>query len=187
MRRFLICLALPAVLLVSKSARAEAVKIGYVDVQRAVQEVDEGKAARTRLQGEVDEARKKVEAQQSAFTKMKADYDKQASVLSDDAKKKKQDELQKAYLEMQQGASDLKESIDKKEQAAMGSISQRMLQVIAEISDRDGLAYVLDKQALLFAPPAADVTNEVIRRYNEKFSVAGAGADSKATAKSNKK
>jgi len=178
MRRLLVSLVLPAVLLVGQAARADAIKIGYVDVQRAVQEVEEGKQAKAKLQGEVDAARAQVDAKQSALQKMKADYDKQASVLSDDAKHKKQEELQKAYLETQQSAQELQDSISKKEQAAMGSISKRMLEVIAEVSEREGLAFVLDKQALLYAPNSADVTNEVVRRYNDKF--AAPASDSKA-------
>ncbi len=184
MRRLLVSLVLPAALLVGHAARAESIKIGYVDVQRAVQEVEEGKAAKSKLQGEVDAARAQVDAKQSALQKMDADYQKQVSVLSEDAKHKKQEELKKAYLETQQSAQELQESISKKEKAAMDSISQRMLQVIAEVSEREGLAFVLDKQALLYAPNSADVTNEVVRRYNDKF--AAAGSDAK-TVKSSKK
>ena len=184
MRRLLVSLVLPA-LFAAQAARAD-MKIGYVDTQRAVQEVDEGKATIARLRGEADDARKKLEVQKSALQKMQQDYEKQSSVLSDDAKKKKQEEMQKAYVEMQQSAQELQDGFDKKQSAAMASISQRMLQVIAEISEREGLSFVIDKQALLYAPNAADVTNEVVRRYNDKFSTPSA-TDSKSTAKSGKK
>jgi len=41
--------------------------------------------------------------------------------------------------------------------------------VVAEVSDRESFTFVLDKAALLYAPAASDVTNEVVRRYNERF------------------
>jgi outer membrane protein len=54
----------------------------------------------------------------------------------------------------------------------MGSISKRMIQIVSEVSEREGFSYVLDKAVLLYAPAASDLTNEVVRRYNDKF---GAG------------
>ena len=174
MRRLLIVAAL---LLTARSATAQNLKIGYVDVQRAVQEVEEGKAARTRLKNELDARRGALEKKRGDVEKMKADYDKQASVLSDDAKKKKQEELQKAFVELQNSAGEMQEELTGKEQEAMGSISKRLLQVVAEVSEKESFSFVLDKAALLYAPAASDVTNEVVRRYNERFGSGTAGAN----------
>ena len=162
MRRLLIAFAL---LLSARSALAQGMKIGYVDVQRAVQEVEEGKAARTRLKAELDKKRADLE-------KMKTDYDKQAPVLSDEAKKTKQAELQKAFVDAQSSAQEMQDELSGKEQEAMGTISKRLLQVVAEVSEKENFSFVLDKAALLYAPAASDVTNEVVRRYNERFGTA---------------
>jgi outer membrane protein len=168
MRRLMF--ALP--LLLAVPVRAQGMKIGYVDVQRAVQEVEEGKAARARLQAELQQKRGDLERKRADLEKMRADYDKQAPVLSDDAKRKRQEDLQKAFVDAQGAAGQMQEELSGKEQEAMRNISQRLLQVVAEISDKDGFTFVLDKAALLYAPAASDVTNEVVRRYNERF---GAG------------
>src|SRR2546430_8983582 len=95
MRRLL--LALP--LLFALPSRAQGIKIGYVDVQRAVAEVEEGKTARARLQSELQQKRSDLERKRADLEKMKADYDKQAPVLSDDAKRQRQEHLQKAVLQ----------------------------------------------------------------------------------------
>ena len=171
MRRLMIVLSLLAA---ARAVHAEGMKIGYVDVQRAVQEVEEGKAARARLKGELDQKRANLDQKRANLEKMKSDYDKQAPVLSDDAKRKKQEELQKAYIEAQNEAGQMQEELTGKEQEAMSGISKRLLQVVAEVSDKDNFTFVLDKAALLYAPAASDVTNEVIRRYNERFTVAPA-------------
>lgn len=173
MRRLLIGLFLPAALLATRAhAQAAGVKIGYVDVQRAVQEVEEGKSARNRLKAELDTRRAALEKKRQELEKLKADYDKQAAVLSDDAKRKKQEELQRAFTDAQQTAALMQEELSGKEQEAMGSISKRMVQVVGEVSERESFSFVLDKAVLLYAPAASDLTNEVVRRYNEKF---GAG------------
>src|SRR4051812_13246542 len=165
MRRLMLALALT---LAARASTAQT-KIGYVDVQRAVQEVEEGKSARARLKSELDQKRANLDQKRANLEKMKADYDKQAPVLSEDAKRKKQEELQKAFIEAQNEAGQMQEELSGKEQEAMAGISKRLLQVVAEVSDKENFSFVLDKAALLYAPAASDVTNEVVRRYNERF------------------
>ena len=178
MRRLLYALAVISA--VPFAARAQGMKIGYVDVQRAVQEVEEGKQARARLKTELDQKRQNLDQKRANLEKMKADYDKQVVTLSDDAKRKKQEELQKAFIEAQNEAGQMQEELSAKEQEAMSGISKRLLQVVAEVSDKESFTFVLDKAALLYAPAASDVTNEVVRRYNERF---GSSAAAKAPAK----
>jgi outer membrane protein len=153
------------------AARAQQ-KLAYVDVQRAIQETEEGKAARARLKGEFDQRKSQIDKKSADLEKMQQDYEKQLPVLSDDAKRKKQEEFQKALLDARKSASDLQEDMNRQEQVAMANILQRLQQVVAEIADRESLSFVMDKGSLLYGPPAADITNEVVRRYNDRF---GAG------------
>src|SRR5437870_6434875 len=171
MRRLMLVLALT---LAARASSAQT-KIGYVDVQRAVQEVEEGKAARARLKSELDQKRANLDQKRASLEQVKADYDKQAPVLSEDAKRKKQEDLQKAFIEAQNAAGQMQEELSGKEQEAMQGISKRLVQVVAEVSDKESFTFVLDKAALLYAPAASDVTNEVVRRYNERFGGAPAG------------
>ena len=166
MRRLVLALSL---LLAARASAAQGIKIGFVDVQRAVQEVEEGKQARARLKSELEQKRANLDQKRASLEKLKADYDKQAPVLSEDAKRKKQEELQKAFIEAQNQAGEMQEELQGKEQEAMASISKRLVQVVADVSDKESFTFVLDKAALLYAPAASDVTNEVVRRYNERF------------------
>ena len=171
MRRLAIA-CLIATTALSAAARAQSLKLAYVDVQRAIQETEEGKAARGRLKTEFDQRRAQLDKKSSDLEKMQQEYEKQAPVLSDDAKRKKQEEFQKALLDARKSASDLQEDMNRQEQQAMGGILQRLQQVVAEIAERESISFVLDKGGLLYAPAAADITNEVVRRYNDRF---GAG------------
>ena len=156
MRRIAIAVLLGTAALAS-AARAQAMKFGYVDVQRAIQEVEEGRAARTRLKGEYDQRRAQIDKKSGDLERMQQEYEKQAPVLSDDAKRKKQEEFQKALVEARKSASDLQEDMNRQEQAAMGNILQRLQQVVAEIAERESLSFVMDKGMLLYAPAAADM------------------------------
>jgi outer membrane protein len=181
MRRLLIGLVLPVALLAARAARAEAgLKIGYVDVQRAIEEVEEGKALRTRLSGELDSRRAQLQQKKTSLEKMNADYEKQAPVMNDEAKRKKQEELQKAYLEAQQSAGQMQQELSEKEREGLQAISKRIVQIVGEVSEREGFSFVIDKSVLLYAPAALDVTNEVVRRYNDRFKGEGKAAPAKS-------
>lgn len=175
MKRLALALA-AALVTLAPAVRAQALKIGYVDVQRAVQEVEEGKSARSRLQSELAERKAQLDQKRVGIEKLKGDFDKQAAVLSEEAKNKKLAEMQKAYVEAQGSAQQMQEELAGKEQEAMGSISRRMIDVINEVAVKEGFSFVLDKAVLLYAPNAADVTNEVVRRYNDKYPVGAAAA-----------
>src|SRR5712671_3341877 len=164
------------------AARAQGPKLAYVDVQRAIQETEEGKAARGRLKSEFDQRRSQIDKKSADLEKMQQEYEKQAPVLSDEAKRKKQEEFQKAVLDARKSAGDLQEDMQRQEQQAMANILQRLQQVVAEIAERESINFVLDKGGLLYAPSAADITNEVVRRYNDRF-----GAGEKPAGKSGPK
>src|SRR5262245_28424487 len=80
-------------------ARAADLKLGYVDLQRALNEVDEGKTAKASLKREFDQKQKLLDEKQEELKRMKADLDKQSVVMAEDAKKEKQGELDRKFIE----------------------------------------------------------------------------------------
>ena len=172
MRRLAVALA---VLLSFATARAASAadKIAYVDVQRVISEVEEGKAAKSRLRTELESKRAELDKKQKELEQLKADYDRQAGVLTEEAKQQKQKELQQKFMEAQQQASQMQRDLADKEDETLRGISEKLIAVVNEVSEREGFNYVIKKEALLAAPQAADITNEVVRRYNARFGGAG--------------
>jgi outer membrane protein len=173
MRRLAVALA---VLLSFATARAASAadKIAYVDVQRVISEVEEGKAAKNRLRTELDSKRAELDKKQKELEQLKADYDRQAGVLTEEAKQQKQKELQQKFMEAQQQANQMQRELADKEDETLRGISEKLIAVVNEVSEREGFTYVIKKEALLAAPQAADLTNEVVRRYNARFGGGGA-------------
>jgi outer membrane protein len=61
-----------------------------------------------------------------------------------------------------------------------------MAAIVREIAEADGFTMVLEKGAgIVYAPPALDLTNELIRKYNGRYPGGGAksGAAKKAAPK----
>jgi outer membrane protein len=142
--------------------------VAYVDLQRVLLEVDDGKAAKARLQKWLDDRQKEIDREQEALRKEKDVLDKQASAMSEETKIQKATELQKKVMELAQKYERSRTEAANKERQELEPIINKIDQVIATIAERDGLGYVLDKRdsGIVFALSQYDISNEVIRSYN---------------------
>lgn len=160
---------LVAVTAAAQVARAEQ-KMAFVDLQRALVEVDEGRAAKGKLKGEFDKRQKTLDAEQDALKKDKEDLDKRAMAMTEDARRAKEQELMQKLQDVQKHYMTMQQELSEQERQATQGIFQKMEGIIGEIAQTEGLTFVFDKNAgLVYAPPSLDLTNELIRRYNDKY------------------
>jgi outer membrane protein len=172
MRKTISAVAL-ALALAPVAASAEQ-KIGYVDLQRALNEVEEGKGAKALLKRDFDEKQKQIDARKAEFDKLQADFEKQATVMSEQARKDKGQDLDRRARELQALFVGLQKDLSDREREATRGIFDRMSQIVGEIAEADGFTIVLEKNAgLVYAPASLDVTNELIRKYNARYPSAG--------------
>ncbi len=181
MRNVPVLAAIALAIAVPQAARAAELKIGYVNLQQAVSEVDEGKAARETLKKEFDAKQKPLDDKQNELKRMKDDLDKQMVVMSDDAKREKAVEFERKVNEMQQLYVQMQKDLQEREREMMKVIFDKMEAVIKDIAAAEGYGYVFEQQnaGLMVAPPQANMTQELVRRYNAKYK---AGAPAKKAA-----
>lgn len=175
MSRFTFVAAVAAAVL-STSAFAQDVKIGYVDLQRALGEVDEGRSAKTRLQNLLASKQKEIDKEQEALRKESETLQKQASAMSEETLRQKQIEMQKKLMELSQKWEKGRAEMAQTEQKELQSIFQKMDPIIKQIAERDGLTLVFEKtdSGLVYAPPSLEITNELVRLYNAQHKSGGA-------------
>jgi outer membrane protein len=170
LRSKLSVLAITLSLAVPTLSAAADLKVGYVDYQRVMLEVDDGKAAKTRLQKWLESRQKEIDAEQEVLRKEKDTLDKQASAMSEETRIQKATDLQKRIYDLAQKWEKSRGEAAERERKEMEPIIARIDEVIKGIADRDGLSMVFEKRdsGLVFALSQYDLTNEVIRSYNGK-------------------
>jgi outer membrane protein len=156
---------------------AEDMKIGYVDLQRAMSETEDGRKAKASLQKVFDQKQKELNEQQEDLKKEMQDFDKKRSLLTPDKISQKEKELQERAQKLQQTYLRHQQDIQQREQEATGKIVERMNRILNKIASSENFTMIFDRAAggVVFAKPHLDLTNDLIRRYN-----AGEGADAKA-------
>jgi outer membrane protein len=160
-------------------ANAAEFKAAFVDLQRALLEIDEGREAKARLQKVLDQKQKELDVEQEKLRKEKELLDKQASAMSEETRIQKQTDLQKKLFELAQKWEKGKLEMANQERTELQGIFTRMEPIIAQIAQREGITMVFEKtdSGLVFAPPSFDITNEVVRIFNAQKK---AGGSSKA-------
>jgi outer membrane protein len=168
----LICLALPRIV------RAEELKLGYVDLQRALYETEDGRKAKAQLKKVFEQKQKELDEQQEDFKKAKEDLDKKRSLMAADKVREKETELQAKFEKVQQSYLRHQKDLQEKEGEVTQKIFERMNRIIAKIAAAENFSMILDRQqaGLIFAKPHLDLTNELIRRYNSGEGAEGGGA-----------
>lgn len=155
---------------VAKGAHAETtsnIKIGYVDMNRALNEVNEGKNAKAKLEADGKAKKKKLEIMQAELQKMKEDLDKQSLILSKEALAEKQAKFQQKFVDLQRTTMEFEKEFAEKEANFIKPISEKLQRVIQKIGSKGGYTVIMPRAMALYALPGSDITNEVISTYNK--------------------
>ncbi|MGO9829951.1 MAG: OmpH family outer membrane protein [Myxococcaceae bacterium] len=185
-RQLLVPLLAGLSLLAPRVARAAELKIAYVDLQRAFAEVDEGKAAKARLEQMRDAKQKEIDKEQEVLKKEKETFEKQMATMTEATRTQEGTALQKKMYDLQQRFEKGRAELAQTERETLSGILGKMQPIIQSIAQRDGFTMVFEKtdSGLLYAPASLDLTNELIRMFNEKNKVAGSTPSTSSSKKS---
>lgn len=154
----------------TKDACAEtgtSIKIGYVDMNRSLNEVNEGKAAKAKLEADGKAKRKKLEIMQAELKKMKEELDKQSLILSKEALAEKQAKFQQKFVELQRTTLEFEKSFAEKEANYIRPISEKLQRVIMDIGQKEGYTLIIPRAMALYSVQGSDITATVIKTYNK--------------------
>jgi outer membrane protein len=154
----------------SAQALAEEMNIVYADLQRALNESDAGIAAKEELKQEAEKREGELNAQQEELKKLKEEIDKKGSVWNEETRKQKEDEFNTQGQEFQKQYMQYGEELNKKKLEREGEIIDELREIVNELAEKNGYTYVLEVSmgGILYGPSGADITDELIKTYNEK-------------------
>jgi len=160
-----------AIMLPASSAFAQDTKIAYVNLQRALNEVNEGKKAKARLKSDFDKKQKELNAKQEELQKLKEELESGGMMLSEDAKRQKVMSFQQKMYELQQQYMQMQGELAQAEAKETQKIFDKMGKIIEEIAKERKYELVLEstESAILYAGDGMDFTDELIKRYNAKY------------------
>jgi outer membrane protein len=172
MRQGLICGAVLLLMAAAVPARAE-VKVAYVDIQRALNECNNGKRARSNIRVEAERAQAKLQREQSEAQGLKDELDKKGMLMPPDQRQNLEDELSKKMRTFQDDVKNERDELHQKDNEATAAIVRDLATVVHQLGEKSGYTVVMEKGGLLWGIPSADITDEVIRAYDSMNVKAG--------------
>ncbi len=166
---FVLFLSLFFLLTFSIPSKAE-VKVGVVDLYRVLNESEEGKKAVNELQSMFDSRQKTLEEKQKKIQNLRDEYEKKKAVLSEEARKSKEDEIERLGRELQRTAADYQLELQKKQNEITQSMLKEIRQIINDFAKKEGYSLILEKveQIVIYSTPEVDITDKIIALFNQK-------------------
>jgi len=155
------------VIAMSSASFAADIKIGYVDFARVQQESKAGKQAYKSIEKMFNDKQSQLDQRQKEIEKLMGELEKQSSLLSEDVKRQKEDKLQKDYKELQRFKADSEDELNKKKSEMAKQMYGEVAAIINKYGKQEGYTLILEKSMVLFAPEGVDVTDKVIKSYDE--------------------
>jgi len=157
-------------------AAEQVLKVGVVDLIKALNESDSGKKAKTDLEILIKTKQTSIDEKGKEIEKLKNDLEKQSSVLSSEARKTKEDELEKNIREYQRIVTDSQADVKKKESEFTGEILKALRAIIEKIGQEGNYTMIIENAEgiILYSKPEQNLTEQVIKKYNESTNKAKA-------------
>lgn len=150
-------------------AAEQSLKIGVVDLIKALNESDAGKKAKADLEILIKTKQIAIDEKGKEIEKLKGDLEKQSSVLSAEARKGKEDDLEKIIREYQRIVTDSQNDVKKKESEFTGEILKGLRGIIDKIGQEGGYTLIIENAEgiILYSKVEQNLTEQVIKRFNE--------------------
>ncbi len=147
---------------------AAAQRIGVVDLQRALNTVEEGVAARARLESDMARRQQEFETAQATLEQQAAEFQAAMTMMTQEAAMQRYQELQAQALQLEEQYQQHQVELATAEAEATDAIAERMVVIVSEIATAQGYTAVIDRSSVVFAVDAIDVTDDLIRIYDER-------------------
>jgi len=171
MKKFMIVLAILAAVCVGGNAVAADLKVGYVDLQKVLNDSAAGRSAKEEIGKKVKEYEIQVQARQKELQAAKEELEKQALLLSDEARAKKEREYQQKLKDLQRFTKDIRDDLQMRDADATKKILEQVLKVVREFGEKEGYTLILEKNesSLIYASESIDLTDTILKLYNKSL------------------
>ena len=162
---FFIC----AVLLTPHIAKSQSMNIVYVDLQKIMLESDQGKEIKKILTTDANRLKKDLDVKQDELQKLKDAIERQGATITPEARADKEKQYQSKLKDYQRLAGDYQSELQQKDQEYTQKILKEIDKIIKGVGEKEKYSIILEKTqgGILFATPAADITDKIITTLNE--------------------
>ena len=179
-----VLLMTPAVWAQAAGAAASA-KVGVLSVQAAIASTAEGKQAAAELQSQFAPRTTELQNLQKQIEELRSRLQTGQSTLSDEEKARLQREGDQLTRTFQRKQQEFQDDTNDAQQEVVNRIGRKLVDVLSKFSKDNGYSIILDTSSqqspVLFAANQIDVTQDIIRLYDQSYPVKTSAGAAPAT------
>lgn len=157
----------------NKTAEVKEVKTAYIDTSELMKEYTEAKDLEAKYKAQSEEKGRQLEAEISRFKQDAANFQAQAQANGQEWAQKRGAELQKREQQLGYAQQALAQQLQQASGAEMDTLVKGVKKFIKDYGKEKGYAYIYgtgDAASILYAEDKYDITKEIIKALNDKYS-----------------
>jgi outer membrane protein len=142
-------------------------KVGIVDGMEVVSKSAEGKRVQDNIKRKSEELGRPFAQKRQDLAKQVEDFQKQASMMKEDARTRKAEELEKKMQDFQKQGADAEKQLQQYQEKELAPMFQKLEAAVKAVATENKLDIVLDKRnaGLLYMEPKLDITEKVRSKF----------------------
>jgi outer membrane protein len=146
----------------------ERIKIGFIDIQRAITESAAGKKAKARFDAQVKKAESDLLKEKLELERLKSDFDKKGPLLKEDERRSLEADLQRRFLQYQRTGQDHQQELRQKEGQMTNDILKELQEIVTDVGKAEKFTLIFERSQIMYHDQGIDITNKVIETFNKK-------------------
>ena len=167
---FLLCVSMPFGAILGCAATSPSIEktdiIAVVDVQRILEETRAGKKLKESFDGFMQDRQVLLELEQQEIKKIQSDLVNQGSVLSESARRQREEKFQQRVREYQLKEAALSRELQEKQQDLMDGFRSNVKQIVSQMAQDRDLSIVVERgqqSSTLYHQPHLDISDDIIQ------------------------
>lgn len=185
-RKALICSSLVLSIALLAQAQAPPSKVGIIHIQNSLVSTADGEKAVADLQSRFEPTSKRLESMRDEIAALQAELSKGSNTMSDDRRRQLARDIDQRTRTLNRATEDAQAEFQQEQEKILQNLGQRMMAVINKYANDNGYTLILDVSSpqtpVLFAANGIDITQDIIKLYDEEAAIAAAAVSAAGAA-----
>jgi outer membrane protein len=149
------------------SAQGAELKVGYVQVDKILQEAPQTAESGKKLEREFSPRSQELDRMSKQIKELEAALDKEGLTISEAERRNKERDVQNIKIEFQRKQRELREDINLRKNEELGSLQDRINKAVQTVSETEGYDLVV-YSGVAYASKKIDITDKVLKLLGKK-------------------
>lgn len=147
-------------------------RIGYVDLHRALNDSEAGGQAKDEFKVEMQRMEASLQKRKQEVEKLRGELEKKGLLLSENEREGLARDYRQNMRDFERLYKDSQQELKIKDQSLTSRLLEELRWIIYEIGEKEGYTLILEgnNTVVLYGAKVIDLTDEIIRTYNQKGS-----------------